>query len=418
VSKIVIISDDDILKDYLIINLSTEGSYVFSTSEIDYGIELIAQEKPDIILIKFLSGNKLSHYEFCTEIRKISNSHIIIINEGITESEKIIGFSIGVNEYFTESCTNFEIFHRIKFCIKQLRQIINFPQDNLPIIRIGDLYINRNEHKIILAEEEIKLRYREFEILAFLAQNLNKIVTREKILDYVWGVDFIGENRIVDVNISRLRKKLKNYKRCNLNIKSIRNIGYKCSLETLKGNEQKKEIITIIDNFEQFLLQITLVLKNYIIEGKKIIFLSSEKIFNNICSKLTVKGIFYEKFIDEGLIKFYNIEKQNINKIREILKINKKNSLVILEPQNNLIELLIYNSIVFDNFISSSLETSDIIYCCSPEKINLSKLFLLFRRYEYLINDTGITKNTFYNPTILNTSFADVNLKQEFLSAN
>ena len=180
-SKIVIISDDEALKDCLIVNLSTEGFYVFSTSEPDYGIELVAQEKPDIILVKFLSSNKQSsHYELVSEIRKFSNSHIIMINEGACESEKIIGFSIGINDYLTENYSNLEIFHKIRYCIKQIRQIINFPKDNLAHIKIGSLFINRDEHKVFISDKEIKLRYREFEILDFFVQNLNKIFCKNQ----------------------------------------------------------------------------------------------------------------------------------------------------------------------------------------------------------------------------------------------
>ncbi len=249
--KVAIIAADNNLKEFLKTILSNDGFKVYVGTNGRYGLELVKCEQPDIVILNVTLSGELNGYDVCHEIRKFSNVPIIILSKKATEAEKIIGFTLGANDYLTEPFSYPELIARVKSNIKQVERIKNTFKEKMYELKIGNISINKDEYKVTIEDEELNLRHKEFEILNLFAENFNKVMTRDKILDYVWGIDSYGEDRLVDVNICRLREALNKSKKCNVIIKSVRSIGYKCCLKDsinphiLKENQANSLLVSI-----------------------------------------------------------------------------------------------------------------------------------------------------------------------------
>jgi DNA-binding response OmpR family regulator len=218
--KILVIEDAENLCDLIKLYLKKEGFEVIVTHDGLAGLKLFQREAPDLVLLDIMLPN-LDGWQVCREIRKISNIPIIMITAKDEEFDKVLGLELGADDYIVKPLNFKELIARIRAVLRrfhptglQLNKLI-FP----------GLTINADTYTVTINKEEITLSPKELELLYFLASHPNKVFTRQQLLDQVWGYDFVGTTRTVDVHIERLRKKLKDNHSNSL--KTVWGVGYK-----------------------------------------------------------------------------------------------------------------------------------------------------------------------------------------------
>ncbi|MGD9678376.1 MAG: response regulator YycF [Vulcanibacillus sp.] len=222
--KILVVEDEILISDILKFSLEKEGYKVYTSSD---GINAIQKTKsinPDLILLDLMLPGK-DGYEVCKEVRRFTNNPIIMLTAKDTEFDKVLGLEMGADDYVTKPFSNRELMARIKANIRRNNQ-----NDNIEIstnqIFIGEIMINPITYIIKKKEEYINLTHREFELILYLAKRKGIVLTREHLLQEVWGYDYFGDVRTVDVTIRRLREKIEDNPSNPNYIITKRGLGY------------------------------------------------------------------------------------------------------------------------------------------------------------------------------------------------
>ena len=227
--KILIIEDEQHIVDILKFNLQKEGYETIEALDGATGLEMAINEKPNLILLDVMLP-QMDGFEVC---RKIREEHmqvpIIMLTAREEELDKVLGLELGADDYMTKPFSMRELTARVK---ANLRRVNNqdTPQVNTEksehIINSGDLMINTERYEVVKHEKILDITLREFELLKFLATQPEKIFSREKLLENVWGYEYYGDVRTVDVTVRRLREKIEDDPSMPKYIITKRGIGY------------------------------------------------------------------------------------------------------------------------------------------------------------------------------------------------
>ncbi|WP_047980150.1 response regulator YycF [Ornithinibacillus contaminans] len=225
VQKILVVDDEQPIADILKFNLEKEGYEVICAYDGDEAIKLAETEKPDLILLDIMLPNKDGN-EVCREIRKTQTMPIIMLTAKDSEIDKVLGLELGADDYVTKPFSNRELIARVK---ANLRRQQNVPEDSTrenKDIAIGSLVIHPDAYTVSRDGKEIELTHREFELLHYLARHIGQVMTREHLLETVWGYDYFGDVRTVDVTVRRLREKIEENPSNPAWIVTRRGVGY------------------------------------------------------------------------------------------------------------------------------------------------------------------------------------------------
>lgn len=220
--KVLIVEDETKLARFVELELKHEGYEVFVANDGRSGIESFFEHKPDIILLDLMLP-QLNGIEVCRRIRKESSVPIIMLTAKGEVMDKVLGLDNGADDYITKPFAIEEVLARIRVALRHTA--INNKENNENILTLKDLSVDLQKHSVKYKEEEIELTKREFELLVYLLQNKNIVITRNQILNQVWGYDYIGETNVVDVYIRYLRTKIDDRFDVKL-IHTIRGVGY------------------------------------------------------------------------------------------------------------------------------------------------------------------------------------------------
>ncbi|MCG8540399.1 MAG: response regulator transcription factor [Clostridia bacterium] len=223
-TKIMIVDDDENIAELISLYLNKEG---YETKEFYNGAEALKEFSnftPDLIILDIMLP-EMDGYEVCTDIRKKSSIPIIMLTAKGETFDKVLGLELGADDYIVKPFESKELLARVKAVLRRYKS----KNTSSKQLVIPNLTVDMSDYSIIYHGERIEIPPKELELLYFLASNSNQVFTREQILDNVWGYDFIGETRTVDVHIKRLRKKLD--KRDSWEIKTVWSVGYKFKLD-------------------------------------------------------------------------------------------------------------------------------------------------------------------------------------------
>lgn len=219
--KILIVEDEIKLARFVELELIHEGYEVVIANDGRTGIEYFFEHNPDIILLDLMLP-QLNGIEVCRRIRKESDVPIIMLTAKGEVMDKVVGLDNGADDYITKPFAIEELLARIRVALR--RNVENDIQ-NKDILRLKNMEINTSSRVVTVNGTEIELTKREYELLVYLVKNKNIVLTRDQILNKVWGYDYIGETNVVDVYIRYLRTKIDD----KFNIKfihTIRGVGY------------------------------------------------------------------------------------------------------------------------------------------------------------------------------------------------
>ncbi|MBN2047946.1 MAG: response regulator transcription factor [Anaerolineaceae bacterium] len=218
-AKILIVDDEKNIVELLKAYLSKEDFQILEAYDGEDALKKARGAQPDIVLLDIMLPG-MDGLEVLSHLRKDSNAYVIMLTAKTEEIDKIIGLSVGADDYVTKPFSPREIVARVKAALRRLRKT-EAPESE-ETYQFGALHIDCSRHKVWLGEEELDFTSTEFELLHVLAQNEGRVLHREQLLEKVWGYNYYGETRVVDVHIGHIRQKIGNEF-----ISTIRGVGYR-----------------------------------------------------------------------------------------------------------------------------------------------------------------------------------------------
>jgi two-component system response regulator VicR len=224
-SKILVVDDEASIVTILSYNLKKEGYEVITAEDGESALSLAFSENPDLILLDIMMP-VMDGYEVCRKIREKSSVPIIMLTARADEVDKVIGLEIGADDYVTKPFGNRELIARVKANLRRSVAKEAEAEVDSNVKTYGDLTINIDRYEVSKRGEVINLTMREFDLLVFLSSQHSNIFTRENLLEKVWGYEYFGDVRAVDVTIRRLREKIEDDPSKPRYIITKRGIGY------------------------------------------------------------------------------------------------------------------------------------------------------------------------------------------------
>ncbi|AEB76200.1 two component transcriptional regulator, winged helix family [Clostridium botulinum BKT015925] len=217
--------DEEHIRELIKFNLENNNyKIIFASNGID-AVEIAKKELPDLILLDIMLPGK-DGYDVCKEIRNNNDTYnisIIMITAKSEEIDKILGLELGADDYITKPFSIRELIARVKAVLRRTTLL----QNNSRMYKFENIMVDFDQHKLFKDNKKVDLTLKEFELIEILVKNKGKIMTREYLLDKVWGYEYVGETRTIDVHIRHLRKKIELDDKRPKFIETIRGVGYR-----------------------------------------------------------------------------------------------------------------------------------------------------------------------------------------------
>ena len=223
-TKILIVEDEDSVLDPLELLLGKEGFSIEIAKNGREALDKFWKVSPDLVLLDIMLP-EISGTEVCRQIRAKSNVPIIMLTAKDTEVDKVVGLELGADDYIVKPYSKAELVARIKAVLR--RGAGEHSTGDGGVITAGPVTIDVDRHAVSIAGESISLPLKEFELLEFLVRNSGRVLTRTQLIDRVWGSDYFGDTKTLDVHVKRLRAKIEKDPANPVYIQTIRGLGYK-----------------------------------------------------------------------------------------------------------------------------------------------------------------------------------------------
>lgn len=222
--KILVVDDDQHIAELISLYLMKDG---FDTKEVYDGkqaLEEVKQYQPDLILLDLMLPG-MDGYQVCAEIRKTNKVPIIMLTAKGETFDKVLGLELGADDYIVKPFDPKELVARIKAVLRRYTTKAEIDEEDGQVLRFPDLEINLSNYTVTYHGHSLDFPPKEFELLSFLAQHPNRVFTREQLLDRIWGYEYVGDTRTVDVHVKRIREKMNQADEWG--IRTVWSVGYK-----------------------------------------------------------------------------------------------------------------------------------------------------------------------------------------------
>ena len=224
-SRILIVEDEESIaeleKDYL----ELSGFEVEIENNGETGLKRGMEEDFDLLILDLMLPG-IDGYQVCREVRAKANVPIIMLSAKGEIFDKVLGLELGADDYIMKPFDSKELVARVKAVLRRYQPVkIEEPASELKCVKYPDLIVNLSNYSVIYKDNPIDMPPKELELLYFLASSPNQVFTREQLLDHIWGYEYIGDTRTVDVHVKRLREKIKDH--ANWSLATVWGIGYK-----------------------------------------------------------------------------------------------------------------------------------------------------------------------------------------------
>lgn len=224
--KILVVEDDPNLLETIKYNIGREGYHVITASDGARALDLARRERPDLIILDLMLP-EVSGFEVCRILRKEMTVPILMLTAKTDEVDKVVGLEIGADDYMTKPFSIRELLARMGALMRRAEMSGPVPTDEDEWLRIGDLEIDVGRHRVLRLGAPLELTAKEYDLLVFLARHKGFLFTREQLLEKVWGYDYAGETRTVDVHIRWLRQKIEADPSHPETLLTVRGAGYR-----------------------------------------------------------------------------------------------------------------------------------------------------------------------------------------------
>lgn len=218
-TKILVVDDDTNICDLIELYLNKEGYKVFKAFDGSEAIKIFKEKQVDLVVLDIMMP-VMDGYDVLKEIRKTAQTPVLMLTAKGETFDRVLGLELGADDYMVKPFEPKELIARIRAVLRRYK-----PQSQSRVLEFTDLQINADSYLVNFKGEDIEMPPKEFELLYFLASNPNKVFTRDQLLYEVWGYDYPGDSRTVDVHIKRIREKLSEER--DWHIKTVWGVGYK-----------------------------------------------------------------------------------------------------------------------------------------------------------------------------------------------
>jgi len=228
--KVLIVEDDRTLLEVLRYNLSKEGYEVLTAADGAAGLETARSTKPDLVILDVMLP-KMDGYEVCRILRRETTVPIMMLTAKTEETDRVVGLEVGADDYVTKPFSMRELMARVRAMLRRAemmkREAVSAGDGPTRCFRVGEFEIDAARHKVSEGGAVVDLSRMEFALLEFLARNHGQVFSRDQLLEKVWGYDFAGDTRTVDVHVSWLRRKIEADPARPKHLVTVRGVGYK-----------------------------------------------------------------------------------------------------------------------------------------------------------------------------------------------
>ena len=218
--KVLVVDDEQTILDLVTSYLRREGYEVYTAMDGPAGLQAAHRLQPDLIVLDVMLPG-MDGIELLTRLRRESDVYVILLTAKSEEMDKIVGLSVGADDYLTKPFSPRELVARVKAALRRLRSATG--TDDTPILIFRHLRLDTGRRQVWVDDERVELTTTEFDLLKALAEHRGMVLSREQLLQQVWGYDFYGEERVVDVHIGHIRQKLGDGRF----IVTVRGVGYR-----------------------------------------------------------------------------------------------------------------------------------------------------------------------------------------------
>lgn len=222
-SKLLVVDDDPNICELLRLYFEKEGYQVKTASDGFEGVSIFKNFDPDLVLLDIMMPRK-DGWQVCREIREVSAKPIIMITAKNETFDKVLGLELGADDFIVKPFDMKELYARVKAVLRRYNAYSKTEDDE--VVRFDQIEISLQKYELKLRGKAIDVPPKELELLYFLARNCNRVFTRDQLLDKVWGYDYLGDSRTIDVHVKRLREKLDGVSD-KWALKTVWGVGYK-----------------------------------------------------------------------------------------------------------------------------------------------------------------------------------------------
>lgn len=223
--KILVVDDEHNIVDILKVNLEREGYTVLAAYDGLQALDIASTQNPDLVILDCMLP-KMDGFDVCRKLRQHTNIPILMLTAKSEEIDKVLGLELGADDYITKPFSVREVLARVKAQLRRITFLETSKEDTSKVLSLGDIEIDTDRYEIKLAGKIIDLTLREFELVLFLAKNKGQVFSREALLEKVWGYEYYGDVRTVDVTVRRTREKLEPDQQNYKYVLTKRGVGY------------------------------------------------------------------------------------------------------------------------------------------------------------------------------------------------
>ena len=221
-SVVLIVEDEESYRDALGFMLTKEGFEVVLAADGEEGLAQFERHGADIVLLDLMMPG-LSGTEVCRRLRQRSSVPIIMVTARDAEIDKVVGLELGADDYVTKPFSHRELVARIRAVLRRGQDQVLLPE----VVEVSGVRLDVERHQVYVDGEEVRLALREFELLELLLRNAGRVMTRGQLIDRIWGSNYVGDTKTLDVHIKRLRSKIERDPSNPERLITVRGLGYK-----------------------------------------------------------------------------------------------------------------------------------------------------------------------------------------------
>jgi DNA-binding response OmpR family regulator len=229
-AQVLVVEDEESLLQTLRYNLTRAGHDVRLCTNGSQALELVRATPPDVLLLDLMLPG-MDGLEVCRQLRRdtgnplVSRLPILILTARDEEIDKVVGLEVGADDYLTKPFSMHELLARVKALIRRA-DMGGLPRELPPRLEAGDLVLDVGAHRVTLGGAPLRLKPREFDLLTYFLRHVGQVLTRDRLLQHVWGYEFVGDTRTVDVHVRWLRGKIERDPTVPTRIQTVRGVGY------------------------------------------------------------------------------------------------------------------------------------------------------------------------------------------------
>lgn len=227
--RVLVVEDEEAFVDALSVALGKEGFDVSVARDGAEALELFGQSEPDLVLLDLMLP-RVSGIDVCREIRTTSKVPIIMLTAKSDEIDTVVGLEVGADDYITKPYRMRELIARMRAVLRRFEDVEE-PAGSPELLEARGIEVDIDRHEVTVRGQVTPMPLKEFELLALLIQNAGRVLTRDTLIDRVWGHDYVGDTKTLDVHIKRLRSKVEDSPSAPTHIVTIRGLGYKFVLD-------------------------------------------------------------------------------------------------------------------------------------------------------------------------------------------